>query len=189
MKTTTRRPAPAAPSSVSAPPRPASRNAAPAPVSRKAAQKIADRHAPRVKVVTGRPVKTTPTTRGRVKAKVARVRPPLELTPVRNVMNKTELLQYIVDQVGLEHVTVRDMKKIYEVLVETILGSLAPKGAGEFVLPGIVKFMNVKKPATKGGKKATSPFTGEEYITKAKPATIKVKARTLSMVKRAATGQ
>ena len=121
------------------------------------------------------------------KAKAAR--PPLEVTPIRNVMNKTELFQHILNTIGDETLGMHDVKKMYGVLVDTILGSLAPKGVGEFTLPGIIKFMTVKKPAQKGGKKAINRFTGEEYITKPKPASVKVKGRVLSHVKRAAAGE
>lgn len=35
-------------------------------------------------------------------------------------------------------------------------------------------FSKKVKPAQKGGKKAVNPFTGEEYVTKAKPKSVKV---------------
>lgn len=43
-------------------------------------------------------------------------------------------------------------------------------GSGLFVLPGLFKATVRIKPAVAGGKKAINPFTKEEYITKAKPA-------------------
>jgi hypothetical protein len=47
----------------------------------------------------------------------------------------------------------------------------------------------VKKPAVKGGKKAVSPFTGEEYITKDRPATVRVKSRALARLAKVARGE
>lgn len=42
----------------------------------------------------------------------------------------------------------------------------------------VLGVFSIKKvPAQKGGKKAKNPFTGEEYVTKAKPATVKLKFR------------
>jgi nucleoid DNA-binding protein len=38
-------------------------------------------------------------------------------------------------------------------------------------------FAKKVKPSQKGGKKATNPFTGEEYVTKDKPASTKVSFR------------
>jgi DNA-binding protein HU-beta len=42
---------------------------------------------------------------------------------------------------------------------------------------GIGVFSKTIRPAQKGGKKATNPFTGAEYTTKPKPASTKVKFR------------
>lgn len=42
---------------------------------------------------------------------------------------------------------------------------------------GVGTFAKKVKPAQKGGKKAKNPFTGEEYITKNKPASTTVKFR------------
>ncbi|HEX2066050.1 MAG TPA: HU family DNA-binding protein, partial [Candidatus Thermoplasmatota archaeon] len=38
-------------------------------------------------------------------------------------------------------------------------------------------FSKTVRPADKGGKKATNPFTGEPYTTKPRPASTKVKFR------------
>ncbi|MEA3201079.1 MAG: DNA-binding protein HU-beta [Thermoplasmata archaeon] len=42
---------------------------------------------------------------------------------------------------------------------------------------GVGTFSKTVKPAQKGGQKAKNPFTGEEYVTKPKPASTKVKFR------------
>ena len=44
-------------------------------------------------------------------------------------------------------------------------------------ITGVGIFSKTVKPAQKGGAKAKNPFTGEEYITKPKPASTKVKFR------------
>ncbi|MGQ0534722.1 MAG: HU family DNA-binding protein [Methanobacteriota archaeon] len=51
------------------------------------------------------------------------------------------------------------------------------KRAGRVSITGIGSFVKTVKPAQKGGKEATNPFTREKYITKAKPASAKVKFR------------
>ncbi len=51
------------------------------------------------------------------------------------------------------------------------------KRADKVNITGIGSFSKKVKPAQKGGKKATNPFTGEEYTTKPKPASVKVKFR------------
>ena len=44
-------------------------------------------------------------------------------------------------------------------------------------ITGMGSFTKTVKPAQRGGKKAINPFTGEEYTTKDKPASTKVKFR------------
>lgn len=44
-------------------------------------------------------------------------------------------------------------------------------------ITGVGSFNKKVKPAQKGGKKATNPFTGEQYVTKAKPKSTKVTFR------------
>ena len=53
---------------------------------------------------------------------------------------------------------------------------------GEFTLPGMLKITTVSKPAKKA-RKGINPFTGEETMFKAKPASIAVKVRPLKKLK------
>jgi hypothetical protein len=53
---------------------------------------------------------------------------------------------------------------------------------GEFTLPGLMKITTVKKPAVKA-RKGINPFTGEETMFKAKPASVAVKVRPLKKMK------
>lgn len=54
----------------------------------------------------------------------------------------------------------------------------ALRGAGVFTLPGLCKMRVVKKPATKA-REGTNPFTGDKMMIKAKPASKKVRVRSL----------
>ena len=54
--------------------------------------------------------------------------------------------------------------------------------AGEFTVPGLMKCMVKRKPATKA-RKGINPFTGEEIMFKAKPARNIVKIRPLKKLK------
>ncbi|HEX4975461.1 MAG TPA: HU family DNA-binding protein, partial [Pseudomonadales bacterium] len=56
------------------------------------------------------------------------------------------------------------------------------KSVGNFTLPGLLKLKVVDKPATKA-RKGVNPFTGEETVFKAKPASRKVKVIALSKLK------
>lgn len=54
----------------------------------------------------------------------------------------------------------------------------ALKSAGVFTMPGLCKMRVVKKPATKA-REGTNPFTGDKMTIKAKPASKKVRIRSL----------
>jgi nucleoid DNA-binding protein len=105
--------------------------------------------------------------------------------PNKDTYNKSSLMQVITEDTGLEQ---KQVKSVFAALEARILGAVHPKGAGEFTLAGILKIVTVKKPAVKGGKTVKNPFKpGETMVTKSKPASIKVKVRTLSKLKAAAS--
>ena len=125
------------------------------------------------------------------KKRVAKVHEPV--TPIKETMNKSELFNHLAESTEVDLKTV---KKIMAELEATMLGSLAPKGAGEFTLPGVAKFFTrkvpaKKVPARKAGTLVRNPATGEMVKAEAraaftKPATVKVKVRALSKIKKAA---
>ncbi len=67
-------------------------------------------------------------------------------------------------------------------LSDLIERHIKKRACGEFVLPGLFKISTQKKPATKA-RKGTNPFTGEEMMFKAKPASTTVKVRALKKLK------
>jgi nucleoid DNA-binding protein len=69
------------------------------------------------------------------------------------------------------------VKEVFEALTALMAADLK-KGCGEFNFNGLVKLKTVNKPATKA-RKGRNPFTGEEIMIKAKPASKKVRARAL----------
>ena len=62
-----------------------------------------------------------------------------------------------------------------------------PRGVGEFTLPGILKVNLRKVPARKAGTLVRNPATGEMMKAAAKPASVRVKIRALSKLKKAAS--
>lgn len=70
------------------------------------------------------------------------------------------------------------VKEVLAVLTSIMAADLSKKGCGEFNFNGLVKLRTVDKPATKA-RKGRNPFTGEEIMIKAKPASRKVRARAL----------
>ena len=90
---------------------------------------------------------------------------------------KSEILMTISTQTGL---TRKQVAAVFESLDAMIGKSL--KREGVFVIPGLLKLKVAKKPATKA-RKGVNPFTGEEMMFKAKPASKKVKAIALKNLK------
>jgi nucleoid DNA-binding protein len=72
----------------------------------------------------------------------------------------------------------RQVKEVLDALSSTMAADLGKKGPGEFNFNGLIKLRTVDKPATKA-RKGRNPFTGEEIMIKAKPASRKVRARAL----------
>lgn len=68
-----------------------------------------------------------------------------------------------------------------------LMGSVHPKGIGEFTLPGVFKVTLRKVPARKAGTLIRNPATGEMMPAAAKPASVRVKVRALSKLKGAAS--
>jgi nucleoid DNA-binding protein len=90
---------------------------------------------------------------------------------------KSEILTTISTQTGL---TRKQVAGVLDSLTGMISKSL--KRDGVFAIPGLVKLKVAKRPATKA-RKGVNPFTGEEMMFKAKPASKKVKALALKNLK------
>lgn len=102
--------------------------------------------------------------------------------PITEVMSKATLVAHLAEQTSLDR---KSVSAVLAGLESTILASVAKKGAGQFVLPGLIKLQAVAVPA-KPKRKARNPFTGEDVLVPAKPATTKLKARILKKLKEAA---
>ncbi len=98
-------------------------------------------------------------------------------------MSKSALVHHLA---GTSGAAARDVRAVIAALEETIRTSISKKGPRTFVLPGILKITAVAVPARKA-RKGINPFTGEETVFKAKPATVKVKVRPMKKLKDAAT--
>ena len=93
---------------------------------------------------------------------------------------KSQIYSQISDDTGL---TRKDVAAVFDSLSAQIKKNLGGRGApGMFTMPGLMKMRVVKKPATKA-RKGTNPFTGEEMMFKAKPASKTVKVAALKGLK------
>ena len=102
--------------------------------------------------------------------------------PIKETMTKTGLVAHIAE---VSAVAAKDVRAVMAALEGAIHGSVSKKGAGEFVLPGILKITSVKV-AAKPKRKGINPFTEEEVWFAAKPASTKLKVRPLKKRKDAA---
>ena len=94
-------------------------------------------------------------------------------------LSKSDLIQKIADQFD-EKLTRKDVKGIIESVAS--IGHAELKKNGVFIVPGLVRMVVVKKPATKA-RKGVNPFTKERTVFKAKPARKVVKARPVKAAK------
>jgi len=93
---------------------------------------------------------------------------------------KSEIYAKIVDDTGLAR---KDVAAVFDSLSGQIKKSLGGRGGpGMFSIPGLLKMRVVKKPAKKA-RKGINPFTGEEMMFKAKPASKVVKISALKGLK------
>lgn len=93
---------------------------------------------------------------------------------------KSQIYAQIVDDTGL---TRKDVAAVFESLNGQIKKNLGGRAApGLFTIPGLLKMRVVKKPATKA-RRGINPFTKEEMMFKAKPASKTVKVAALKGLK------
>jgi len=92
---------------------------------------------------------------------------------------KGEILNNIAQATELSR---KQVASVFDALGNEIKNAVSKKGAGLFVVPGLMK-INVKmKPATKA-RKGINPFTKQEQMFKAKPASRQIKIRPLKNLK------
>ena len=99
--------------------------------------------------------------------------------PMAKSMSKAGLIDMIVEKHPAE-ITRKDVKGVIEAVAE--IGHKELKKTGVFLVPGLAKFVVIKKPATKA-RKGINPFTKEPTIFKAKPARKIIRARPVKAAK------
>lgn len=124
------------------------------------------------------PVKKAPAKKV-VAKKVAPAAPKRKTTAIKEKMTKSQILNEIAGHTELSRKQVASVFDELELLIER---SIKKRGLGEFTVPGLMKVTTVKKPAKKA-RKGINPFTGEEQMFKAKPASMAVKVRPLKKLK------
>lgn len=101
----------------------------------------------------------------------------------KKALTKSAFVAHLVDKTELSKAQVN---AVLDEIVEVIKKELSGKGAGKFVLPGIARMTITKKKAVKGGVEKPNPLKpGETYITKDKPASVRVNIRAAKSLKEA----
>jgi hypothetical protein len=104
------------------------------------------------------------------------------IRPVKDALTKSALIGLVAEQNNIPRDTA---KGVLATIENALLGSVHPRGAGEFTLPGLLKVTLRKVPARKAGTMIRNPATGEMVAGAAKPASVRVKVRALSKLKAA----
>jgi nucleoid DNA-binding protein len=100
-------------------------------------------------------------------------------TTTKKPLSKSEILDTVSEEVG-EEISRKQVKQVIETLVA--VGHKEMKKNGVFVLPGFAKFVVVKKPA-RPARRGINPFTKQEQMFAAKPASKAVRARAVKAIK------
>jgi nucleoid DNA-binding protein len=100
--------------------------------------------------------------------------------PVPTKQTKSQILSTLAEETGL---TKKEIEVVVDALADLAHRHLKKKGSGEFTVPSLgIKLRRVMKPARKA-RKGVNPFTGEEIMIKAKPASTSVRAVALKAIK------
>ena len=96
-----------------------------------------------------------------------------------NKLTQAQFFRAICDKTGLSK---GDAENYYNAIVATVHEQLGSGGPGVIQLPNLMKLTVQDKPATEA-RPGRNPFTGEDIMIKAKPASKKVKVTPLKALK------
>lgn len=100
---------------------------------------------------------------------------PAPMKPIAKPLGKQGLLAHLAESAAVD---LKAVKAVVANLEATILASLHKKGARGFVWPGLFKATLVSTPA-RPARKGINPFTKQEQMFAAKPASAKIRIRAL----------
>ena len=117
-------------------------------------------------------------------AKKARKPDAAAVRPVKESLTKSALINHLAEQNELPRKTAA---AVYATLEEVFLGSVHPRGVGEFTLPGLLKVRCARFRHVRPALWFATPPLARWSRPAAKPASVRVKVRALSKLKTAAT--
>jgi nucleoid DNA-binding protein len=104
--------------------------------------------------------------------------------PIKVALTKSTLINQLAEQNDIPRKTAAG---VYATLEGLFIGSVHPRGIGEFSLPGLLKVSLRKVPARRAGTLVRNPATGQMIKAAARPASVRVKIRPLTKLKTAAS--
>lgn len=104
---------------------------------------------------------------------------PKKIAAAKEAMTKTQILNTIAENTALSR---KQVQSVLDELGDLVESHVKPRAVGHFTIPGLMKIMVTRKPATKA-RKGINPFTKEETVFKAKPARNVIKVRPLKKLK------
>ena len=143
------------------------------PAKKKAAKKAAAKKAVKKTAAKKAAVRKAPAKKAAVKKAAPRV------TAIKEPMTKSQILNDIAESTELSR---KQVQAVFDELGTLIHRHIKKRGADQFTVPGLMKITVKNKPAQKA-RKGINPFTGEETMFKAKPASRQVKIRPLKKLK------
>lgn len=96
-----------------------------------------------------------------------------------NRLSKSEVVGAIAEKSGVHK---KEVNAVLDALSQVVAEQLGPRGAGEVVIPGMLKLNVAVKPATPE-RQGINPFTKQPTVFKAKPERRVIKARVLKGLK------
>jgi len=126
-------------------------------------------------MLAGHTIRTSADPKGTVHMAKKPAKKPFKPSPASKRRSRGEVVRQVAEATELKP---RQVKEVFEALTTLIAADLSKKGVGEFNFNGLMKLRTVNKPATPA-RKGRNPFTGEDIMIKAKPASRKVRVRAL----------
>lgn len=104
---------------------------------------------------------------------------PKKISPASKPRSKSEFITTIAEQTALAR---KQVNAVFDAMAGIMAADLGKGGPGLVTVPGMMKVLVKRMPATKS-RKGINPFTKEEITIKAKPARNVVKIRPLKNLK------
>lgn len=112
-------------------------------------------------------------------AKAPAAKKPAKISPASSLRSKSDFFGTIAEQTDLPK---KKVAEVFDTMGRIIEADLGKNGPGKVNVPGFMRIIVQRKPATKA-REGINPFTGEKQMFKAKPARNVVKIRPLKTLK------